>query len=362
MLIVLDEEFRAFDPHTRPDLVECLENVLLSHFLGLHSVYGTRAVMEHIRGCPGLSDRARSAASKIVTNASELGGLAVAVERKVQLYPNGARLTGPGQDIWLTDLSVFRGPEVLQAASVVVENSEVDGKFLACCLRGYASINRRPQPSLEYRNGGGDTIANVFVSEARRQLVVICVCDSDRDHPDASVGNTASGVMRAVEHLNRETCGFAEAYILDVREMENFLTSEVMLEFLEHIPERIGDLQTLEGAARSSALAVQIIQFVDLKSGVRPPAGSPNPGSRAYFDGQICSYLQKHGNASNAAANTPYCRCGSNVLRNVILRVMTVADSQKLIGALRRGVHWEGLENLLEALLECGLAAQRMRA
>ncbi len=95
-----------------------------------------------------------------------------------------------------------------------------------------SSLNAGSEIQLRYRGVGGSTAIGEVRQEIEQGHVVLCILDSDQDHPEGELGGTARAVQTYVSQLASSAPSDALLHleILKARDVENLLPREVVEE------------------------------------------------------------------------------------------------------------------------------------
>jgi hypothetical protein len=119
------------------------------------------------------------------------------------------------------------------------ENVE-DAKWFAWLGRAFSArkrpgaLNAGAEVSLRTRGLGGSTAAPELEEEVLGETPLLCILDSDRDHPRAAPGDTAKRALKAQDHLIRRGLDpLVHVELLAARDVENLLPRRVVEEIAD---------------------------------------------------------------------------------------------------------------------------------
>lgn len=203
---------------------------------GAHAIWAAPALLDRFAGWPHIS-RVQADALR------EMARMVTLRELPFDVVTHGLIVTGPGGPA--TDLPsptrwqrrawtwlLARGS--LPRTCLAGENVE-DAKWFAWLGRAFAA-RKRPgalhagaEISLRTRGLGGSTAAPELEEEALGETPLLCILDSDRDHPNAAPGDTAKRALKAQEHLiTRGLDPLVHVELLAARDVENLLPRRVV--------------------------------------------------------------------------------------------------------------------------------------
>jgi hypothetical protein len=225
MIVLLDPSI--FDPTLpRNKVVRALDLIFDAAFRGEHYVFAEREVLTSVQGMVELSSASKIALERITKSIAQYGGLLNLIDVKVVvkgcLGDLFRKITDNEWELSLDDI-IANGVH----KPVLIAEDMVDAKLFKYAALQYAVSEKLfPRVCVELDPGGGssipDTLDNQLVSEGRW---VLCITDSDREYPGASLSLTARRCKEIVDRAK----GVSEYVDIECRESENI----VPLSFIE---------------------------------------------------------------------------------------------------------------------------------
>ncbi|MGK7933278.1 MAG: hypothetical protein AB4041_17860 [Microcystaceae cyanobacterium] len=225
-------------------------------------------------------------------------------------------------------VSFFQDSEMIQKTILLCENQE-DTKFYEIIGRVYRTwmkfniINFAFTP----QGGGGSTIASEYESiQSRKSRFCLCIVDSDKLSPNSSEGKTAKGLLDKHDANSVTT----ELYLLKVREAENLIPYEILLQLLSRDKNKNSQYQTLSGIQAIENSEIRL--YVDIKEGTRLQTlfQSNDQNFKSFWQNQLTP-INNIGNSISLSClrnwqcqNTANCNCevmpsfGKNILSETL--------------------------------------------
>lgn len=126
----------------------------------------------------------------------------------------------PVQENWdAVATSAFASSQLNLSSVLLVENSDVDGKFLAEVLNIVARRRQISPIYIEIDHGGGEGIVNAFAQKIDQKRFCVCFIDCDKDTPYCP-SPVKEAKLRALQE--RLAWKFARIMVLKCRELEKF--------------------------------------------------------------------------------------------------------------------------------------------
>lgn|GEM_PF-6988277 len=201
--------------------------------------------------------------------------------------------------------------------------------------------------SVNEKHGGGATICDVIKSHiANSEGLALCLLDSDKSHPDDSLGQTAQKVLDQVELDD-----YTKIINLNVREVENIIPIDV-IERVRHQKCQKAKIKQYKSLLEYDFPVANPMMYVDLKKGLKICL------QREDFCEETGKYWRT---ILNTVGNTKECNCvnakgctcifidgfGSSLLRDVV----TNPDGIKIEFNNLSGFYKKELTDLAEALV-----------
>lgn len=270
MLIRVSESFAALlsaEPQNAQAL-DAFENILRAHREGKHIAYISPTDIRRLTTTLNsrLSASARGVLQSLRHKWAEIAGLAreipIQIEVVVEVPPFYSQSCGT-ERVLRVHYSSLTDSAHTQACVLLGENTADAECYLALAKAYLVKKGWRLQAHADIAGGGGTTTGDVFTALCASGRIVLCIVDSDKDHPDGSVGATASRAVQAAQG-----CAPTQSVIvLPVRAIENIIP----LPLIEHVlieqgrgAERvhIGQLLSQSGPWRAQ------IQYLNLKESI----------------------------------------------------------------------------------------------
>jgi hypothetical protein len=267
--------------------VPAVENLINAHLNGYHFFIPTRSTAEVLAELPCFSYRQTAALRDgILSNYSTLAARARTADRTILLIDDGEsiRPSRPNQKVmWLRQ---FQDNAFCAETQLLVENAHTDGAFLRAIIKALArDVDYAEIPTLHFGMGGGSPLADCYEQNMQRSIPTFCIADSDREYPGGPLGNTA---RRLYQVSGSERAPTTAAYILAVREMENFIPTLVIRDIYENnttVQARLDIYERIERASKPPHClrGMEYNRFVDMKEGLSKHVVNANQGGREFF-------------------------------------------------------------------------------
>ena len=365
MLIYIDDnviqEFSSGGPNTN-DIVASLEDLALARRHGKHLLLSSRDSLEFLKDCEQLGTTARNVYRHLFNDYPNSGMLERRFVRRLQITANRV----PVKQYREGNCSVLSIPiSRLKLSStadrtVLLAENHLDCEFYSRFGSLYLAQNKLRGISViaDYRGGGGDTTAAHYeYIQNSWQRLCLCILDSDKGFPGASIGETA----RKVQNRNNPDIVTSEYRILLVRAAENLLSPQIIAS-VEHIDgEAVRIITTLEMAGHEA------LKYLNLKKGltwfdvINQPVGTP---AREYWTRTIAAppfpeLLENHlcADGTRTCTQRKECgctivpRCGNEILQRAHESVFRCKSLHEIKNMLSDSVisEWEEIGELVAA-------------
>lgn len=227
MIIIIRDFFNlAADPERK---LRAIENLLCAHGEGRHILWMPIEMVVELQAIDGLSSYSRRVLVDLKSSVLEMRRiedifdfyLEVDFSRVSPSRFNEGRITA--SYVTITE-STF-----LQKTIFLTENL-MDGKAFLKGAETFIFDNKMISSAcricFDFYNGGGSSTFDVFRELQDKKKLFLCVVDSDKEHPKASLGSTAKR-FASVEQ------GFGDSYyfeVLDCHEIENILPKKLLVQ------------------------------------------------------------------------------------------------------------------------------------
>ncbi|WP_156799063.1 hypothetical protein [Gemmatimonas aurantiaca] len=265
MLIELSDEFLSFSNFDDDSWATALDILLSSFREGSHLLLISSALAKHLCTSAGLSQRGKATITHAANDRPERLSLLPKLSVRVLVSPTSPTSVDSFQEgsVIRVPLTHFQHLASVQKTTVLGENI-LDSEFAVLIARSYAASQRiRPLLAFEARGGGGSTIDREFDQVQQSRKLCIAIVDSDKQAPDAPLGNTATAILR----MRSSDKPWAEVVLLAVRESENALSLRLLSDLCETEP------NFREAFSRVANLCEngfgEALSYLDLKKGLR---------------------------------------------------------------------------------------------
>ncbi len=272
MLFVINSSVcDALDFTTTPNekLVEGIENIARARRLGKHQVVARLDVLEKLSRSEHLSVQVQAIYRHLHNRYSTLGALQQGLNRRVEVVGDDGVpgiLVSHDNRVVQIPASFFADFSRVSEVIFLCEN-QTDVCFYLKLARIFLTWSGLGNLSIdcEGRGAGGSTLAveyETICKENRRFCV--CISDSDRKYPGHDGGDTARALL-LVDTKYRTTT--KELRILDAREAENLVPTELIREAIQDDPNRMPGVFFLERLLASST--PEAYHYWDMKMGLK---------------------------------------------------------------------------------------------
>lgn len=269
MLISLHESLLDVAKNPSGEALDAFKHIATARSETKHLVIGDDLVLAELSRCTKLSENDRNNYRHLIGKMGSLGGLRDSMDICIEIFPE-AKTPQRAGNVLRVPLSRFAKSDHLREVQLLGENlSDAElYKMLGemYCLREPSWIVH-----CEPQNGGGSTTHRVYAQNMQKNLITLCILDSDHKHPRARLGSTASKVEKEKKEED-----LANVHILTVRELENLipnLLTEAILENEDSDPERKRAAAYLQEGAQGHLKSV--FPYLDLKEGLHSLPNEP---------------------------------------------------------------------------------------
>lgn len=239
LLVLLGEEYE--DGVLQPlrgsaafrNFVEALGGIAA---LGLHALSATPKLLSVLAAWPGVGARARIALME-VARAAVYGSVSHADVSDAIVFGGPGAPSAASSSVgvkwhrrdwqWLSTLGELRETVLLCENDIDAEWYDWIGRAHAASIQASTSATTQ-QLRFRARGGGDSTTAGALTREANGPQPVLCVVDTDRDHPTAPLGGTARAARKAANVVIRNN-HLSPAHVeeLPARNVENLLPASL---------------------------------------------------------------------------------------------------------------------------------------
>lgn len=317
------------NPSPSLDLIETLDLLARACWQGNHLIFADRNVLEFLKDFDGASPITKHVFEQLFQIFPQSQAYLSLFSYKVIVV--GVRDVFEHEKINNVNVirisaNVLSQTNILNPTILLGENLN-DANFLIYFGRARLIKNRLQGVHLSYdpRGGGGHTTADIYddIQQARLNLC-LCIVDSDKLFPSASIGQTARDVQR-VNDVSQPLCQY---FILPTHEIENIIPLSILTESSENDPNllnAINDIRRVE--SEDSRL------FLDIKQGLKlnDIINNTNIDFANYWNSVIAAMsLPNDCWAASECVRDNDCTCivfhsmGNNVISNVLSYVQNI--------------------------------------
>jgi hypothetical protein len=293
MIITLSSRFASFSQQDWQPYILPIENLVKSHLQGWHFFVPDRRSVNRLIEHPLLGDRIKEALSVLIAERiSVLQGYANAASYKMVCEIPLMQGAFQANEVRV-DINAFADLDNCLKSKLIVENAESDGDFYIMVAQEMVAIGSLlPSLSLDVVAGGGQTTANRVAEAVSSFRPSLAIVDSDRIHPLAPVGPTASAVQLA---FNQSFSKNHHIVITAVRALENFIPFSTAKHFIEDpIARRMAEgLATWQAMEVSNNFAIHecATAFYGAKKGLRQKAYRLSDPIFQKTIGDLCAHM-----------------------------------------------------------------------
>ncbi len=346
------------DHELRDNILEALTRIALSYKHGDHLVFAKRASLEALKQCEALGELTQKIYNRLLNRYAQLGPLRdfeLKVEVRAQI-DKIKTVSINGQKIIRVSAADVANTAMTKETILLSENQN-DVRFykrLAETMRQ----NRHIIIKCECQGGGGSTIVSEFQNIVEQKRLCLCIVDSDRKYPQASMSKTAQQLMKKYEGQESPLC---HCEGLKPHEVENLIPTRYLDEAIKDDPNRQNNVTFLEALESSDDREARC--YLDLKDGLKlGPVIQSEPAYTDYWK-PIVFRLRSHTHQVSptcwtkpACTDKAKCNCliisgfGRKILDEVLAH-KNLGSSQKICEALKEPLktEWANLGRVIEA-------------
>ncbi|MBW5804940.1 hypothetical protein FOZ70_09295 [Burkholderia sp. COPS] len=233
MLFYLTESLEAVVQKNPGALQDFVEDLFSARRRGRHIIYASEKTLDTLWSIPGLSDRAKQTISSVKSRQRGKRALFKSVPGYIEVVSDGdwrKQVVG-SQIVVRVPLSMLNKDTLFNDPVLLVEN-ESDGQFFKLigeylesrrCVSGGLKLAFDVQAA-----GGSETPKKYKKLKDEKRRFVLCVVDSDKDHPGAALGaNVAAPIF---EHERDSISPFSDVKILECYSIENIVPPSLIHE------------------------------------------------------------------------------------------------------------------------------------
>jgi hypothetical protein len=267
---------------------DALENIATCFRAGKHLVTGSRGVLEFIIDNYDSAPRTIAAFKQMKNEIPQLGLLSETMSYIMEVVPVGLGIEEIyGKKILKMPLTNLHNSSVLEPTQVIGEDL-TDLEFYSLVASAFLYRNRMPSVKIRHEpvNGGGSTTGTVYRHhQDLQERLCLCIVDSDKKSPGEEIHDTA----KAVIGVNAKNKPLSDAIVVDVHEMENFLSCNQLKLLPPAAQSAVDDLINIRKTCVS-----EVGRYIDFKKGLTLksiytcPQGHPY---RQFWEAELDSVL-----------------------------------------------------------------------
>lgn len=264
MLIYLsDDVVKGYDKNTLENhQSSIIDEILSSHTLGTHFVYGSGQVLRYFSTSGKVSERTRTIYKSIYHNRPTIEPYLQSINHKIIVNIQDPIIKRKGNFEVEVNLDFFRLTNSLQRVLIISEDIE-DCNFYGSITERLKLINSDLlKLTYETVNGGGDRTADNFDEKAiDKKYITYTILDSDKKFEGDTTGNTYNKVLKKFNEKDEET--LAKLHLLTVHEKENLISPIIYstLNVDKQVVKILSEISINEDV-------VNFLKYLDLKEGL----------------------------------------------------------------------------------------------
>lgn len=352
MLFLLDSSLIEIDPES-DTLNRALTALLLSYQSGHHMLFMEMADLRALRVKldPSLSSSGRKALQTLYNKLPVYKQAISKISTFVIVYlpKDGENIATRDGNVWKVPLTYF-SPGLLQ--STILGENDRDAELYILLANQYRlneklflfNVSARP------RSGGGSGIVRVLSNYLSTEISpCLCITDSDKLHP----GYGKSATVRGCEELAATDSKILEYLLLEEREIENFLPTELIERSSPHF------VNFIEAINEVQEYSTHMWSYLDIKKGIAldwiEKKDNPTQNFWKCFLDHFRDLREKCGRC-NSDKKPKICECssvpglGEKVLDRC-LDYMKENPPRLTAGLFNKGADWEDVGKLSFAFL-----------
>jgi len=283
MLLWIDQSVLTADFNADHEACAGISSVFDAHYRGEHYAIASRQTLVALSQCTSFSVVTKKVIESVLSNFSTLGAISSQVNLRLQVTHGKATLpTRISPAEWEIPLNII-GIQGIQKAVLLTENLEDATAYEHAAKQYLASLRMPGQVSLEKSGGGGSTTPDAFENHTRiEKRWCLCVTDSDRLYPGASMDSTARKCHQIADDQNI----VASHIDLAAREIENIIPLTFLSEVIPKPHQALWEWHV----DRLLAIRPDAHSYSDIKNGTtrKKIASYPhNTPKRAYWESVV---------------------------------------------------------------------------
>ncbi|KMN41975.1 hypothetical protein, partial [Lysinibacillus sp. LK3] len=275
LIIITDDILKDFSKDLLPaDQNTLIEQIISSHLMGFHFVYGSEKALKYLSVSKKLSQGTRAIYNYIYNNRSTFEPNIIKLQKKVIISNEVQTILSKTDGIYI-NLSYLSRLNILEKFKLISEDIDDCTFYFSIADNLIKRDSKLIKLSYDPINGGGDrTKRNFFDRAISHQNISYTILDSDKKFDKDVEGETSRKVIRLYERFKNKI--ISTIYVLDVHEKENLIPSSIYSCFN-------GDkgVSTILSEISRIPELIHYLKFLDLKEGLHSVNYNP------YYDNLI---------------------------------------------------------------------------
>lgn len=207
--------------------ISAIDNLLTAHGEGKHHIWMPIEIVRELSKNPNLAIFSKKVINELISQVNEERDLYKKFTFHAEIdFTDKSKLAFNGRILEIGYMYLINSTATQE--SVLLAENTLDAKAFLWGARTYLHIVKlgKLQVKLEISSGGGSTTYDLFKQLESGKKFFACILDSDKDHPKAKPGSTATRFRdEPLGYLRRR---YLE--ILDCREIENIIPIAIIRE------------------------------------------------------------------------------------------------------------------------------------
>lgn len=353
------------DRELRVNIIEALTKIASSYRRGNHLIFAPRNSLKVLKQCEALAETTRNIYNSLLNHYAQLGPLrdfGLKVEVRAQIDKIKTESINDQKILCISAAHVANTS--MTEETILLAESQNDVRFYKRLAEVSIHQKRNIIIKCDPRGGGGSTIVSEFQSIVDRQnRLCLCIVDSDRKYPQASMSETAKQLMKKYKYENLAP-PLCHCEVLKPHEVENLIPTRYLDEAIKSDPNRLNNVTFLEALESSDDREAR--SYLDLKDGLKLGPIIQNESAYTAYWKSIVFCLQAHTHQVSPTCWTkPHCtdkeKCncliisgfGDKILDEVLAHpnFHHTGSSHKVYEALKEPLktEWANLGQIIEA-------------
>jgi hypothetical protein len=223
VLRITDDFISSINTHNvRDETINAINVLAKSRQEGKHLIVSSRENIEFLLDSGFLNRNSESVFLRVLSNITQYGSITKHLSHIVHILPYSYEYSyneGTPNIIHIP-IEHFSDTSSVQSTLLLTEDLE-DASIYTIIARYYMTKRGiKLQLSSELSHGGGNNTSDQYeYYQSNFDRFVLCIVDSDKNHPTDSLGDTASCILR----IDDDDVPFCYFHVLDAHEVENLL-------------------------------------------------------------------------------------------------------------------------------------------